>query len=111
MVEQPATEKTEPTANQSAHVALRVLLRDRYGKGAMETAMGGDRTGVAACALGSLSNELLLLSHYCGTTNDTDGAMGMLQDVLLAMANRADGAAQMACAELAAAREQPEATP
>jgi hypothetical protein len=90
---------------------LRALLRDKHGKSVMETAMGGDRFSVAACALGSLSSELLLLSHYCGTTDDAAGALSMLEDVLLAMSNRADGAAQMACAELAEAREKAEATP
>lgn len=108
MAEQSTPEQREPTAHQRAHVVLTALLRGKSGQNVMENAMGGDRTGVAACALGSLSSELLLLSHYCGTTDDADGALMMLRDVLLVMSNRAGSAAQMACAELVAAGEKVE---
>jgi len=91
------------------HDALRTLLSDYYGSKAMEESMGGDRTGVGACALGSLANELLLLSHYCGTTNDADGALQMLEDVLLSMSKRASGAASLAIAEICVTREKAEA--
>ena len=102
--------KTEQrTEAQKAHVQLRTLLSDSSGVKAMEETLGGNYSGVAACALGALANELLMLSHYCGTTNDSESALLMLEDVLLSMSHRASGAASLAIAELCVAREKAEA--
>ena len=94
----------------SAHKALCAVVRQPDGARTMVGLVGGNHCNVATAALGALSQELLMLSHYCGVAKEGDAArgetaLGFLEDVLLNMSERTNAASKVAAAELAVASE------
>lgn len=88
------------------HVSMVGVMQNDETGDLMRNLVGGDFLDFGPAALGTLAKELRLLSHYCATTDGDDaGALGMLEDVLLSMSERAEAAVSVAIAELQGARQ------